>query len=75
MKREDLLFAHNETTHALRFARAAASRFMIDANGLEAGSSTAASVAYISDQLANAQTSLSAAELEIGRLLGEDPMA
>lgn len=72
MKREDLLFALNETTHALRFAQSAAGRFTVDADEVEAGSRTATSVAFISNQLADAHTSLSSAELEIGKLLQEN---
>jgi len=71
VKREELLFALNETTHALRFAQAAASRFMIIPDEVEAGSTTAASVAYIHNQLEDAQTSLSAAQVEIEKLLPE----
>ena len=69
MKREDLFFALNETTHALRFAQAAASRFTVDPDEVEAGSTTAASVAHVSNQLADAQTSLTAARTEISRLI------
>jgi hypothetical protein len=72
VKREDLFFSLNETTHALRFAQAAASRFTVNPDEVEAGSRTAASVVYISNQLTDAQTSLSAAEVEIGRLIQEN---
>ena len=68
MKREDLFFALNETTHALRFAQAAASRFAVDPNDVDAGLGTAA-IAFISNQLTGAQTSLSAAQAEIGKLI------
>ncbi len=69
MKREDLFFALNETTHALRFTQSAAKRFTVDAEELEAGSATAASVAYIENRLSDARVALSAAEVEINRLL------
>lgn len=69
MKRDELFFALNETTHALRFAQTAARRFSVDPNQLEAGSATAVSVAYISNRLSDAQGSLSAAETEIAQLL------
>lgn len=69
MKRDELFFALNETTHALRFAESAAKRFTFSTHELEAGSATAASVAYISNRLSDAQRSLSAAEVEIGQLL------
>jgi len=71
VKHQDLLFALNETTHALRFAQAAGSRFAVDPKELERGSRTAASIAYISNQLTDAGTSLSAAESEIGKLIHE----
>jgi hypothetical protein len=71
VKREDLLFGLNETTHALRFAEAAAGRFTVDPHQLEAGSTVAASVAYISNRLTDAQTSLTAAIVEIGKLMRE----
>lgn len=71
MTHEDYFFALNETTHALRFAQAAAKRFTVNADELEAGSKAAASVAYISNRLSDAQTSLVAAEVEIGRLVQE----
>jgi uncharacterized protein (DUF1810 family) len=69
VKREDLFFALNETTHALRFAQAAANRFTVDPDELEAGSPRATSIAFISNQLTDAQTSLSAAEVEISNLM------
>jgi hypothetical protein len=69
MKQKDLLFALNETTHALRFAESAAQRFVLDPDQLETGSLKAASVAYITNQLADAQTTLSAIEAEITKLL------
>ena len=72
MKREDLLFALNETTHASRFTQAAAKRFTVDAQKLEAGSATAASVAYIENRFSDARAALSAAEAEIARLLQGD---
>ena len=71
MKREELFFALNETTLALRFSQSAAKRFTADADELEAGSKTAESVAYINNRLSDAQISLVAAEVEIGRLLQE----
>lgn len=72
MKRADLLFAFNETTHALRFAQAAASRFTLNPAEVEAGSKMAESVAFISNRLTDAQTSLSVAEAEIGRLVQDN---
>ncbi len=72
MKREDLFFALNETTHALRFAEAAASRFRPDASALQEDSGTAASVAFINHRLADAQTHLSSAKDEIGRLTNQN---
>ena len=71
MNREELFFALNETTHALRFAESAASRFAINVDELVAGSKTAVSVAYIKNRLSDAQDSLAAAEGEIGRLIHE----
>jgi len=71
VKRDELFFALSETTHALRFAESAAKRFTFGADELEAGFATAASVAYISNRLSDAQRSLSAAEVEIGQLLRE----
>jgi hypothetical protein len=72
VKQEDLYLALNETIHALRFTQAAGSRFVVGAEEVESGSSTAASVAYIGNQLADAQSCLSNAEGEIGRLLQEN---
>ena len=72
MKHEDLYLALNETTHALRFAQAAASRFAVGAEEVESGSSTATSVAYVGNQLADAQSALSSSEVEIRRLLQEE---
>jgi hypothetical protein len=69
VKREVLFFALNETTHALRFAEAAANRFAADVGELETGSHPAVSIAYVKNQLGDAQHSLSAAEGEIGRLI------
>ena len=69
MKREVLFFALHETTHALRFAESAAKRFAADIDELETGSEPAVSVAYIKNNLSDAQRSLSAAEGEIGRLI------
>jgi hypothetical protein len=66
---EVIYFALNETTHALRFAESAAKRFTIDPDELESGSTTATSVAFIKNRLSDAQVSLAAAELEIGRLI------
>ena len=71
MKSEDLYFALNATTHALRFAEAAAKQFTADPNELESGSKTAASVAFIKNHLSDAQRSLAEAEAEIGRLIQE----
>jgi hypothetical protein len=71
VKREDLFFALNEATHALRFAESAAKRFSVDADSLEADSKAAASMASIGKRLGDAQILLSAVETEIGRLLRE----
>ena len=71
VNREQLFFALNETTHALRFAESAAKRFAIDVDELDTGSRTAASVAYIKNRLTDAQASLALAEEEIGRLINE----
>jgi len=71
VKSEDLYFALNATTHALRFAEAAARQFTTDPDDLESGSKTAASVAFIKNQLSDAQRSLREAEGEIGRLIQE----
>lgn len=69
MNRDDLFFALNATTHALRFAKAAAKYFKTDVDELEFGSKTATSVAYINNRLSDAQQSLGDAEGEIGRLI------
>ena len=69
MQPEALYFALNETTHALRFAESAAKRFTSDPDELETGSTTATSAAFIKNHLSDAQVSLAAAELEIGRLI------
>ena len=69
MKSEDLYFAMNATTHALRFAASAAGYFTADTDELESGSKAAASVAYIKNHLSDAQRSLAEAEGEIGRLI------
>ena len=71
MKSEDLYFALNATTHALRFAEAAAQQFTADPDDLESGSKTATSVAFIKNQLSDAQRSLGEAQGEIGRLIQE----
>ncbi len=71
MKSEDLYFALNATTHALRFAKSAARYFTTDVDELESGSKTATSVAFIKNHLSDAQTSLAEAEGEIGRLIQE----
>ncbi len=71
MKSEDLYFALNATTHALRFAEAATKPFTADPDELESGSKTAASVAFIKNHLSDAQRSLGEAEGEIGRLIQE----
>jgi hypothetical protein len=71
VKSEDLYFALNATTHALRFAEAAAQQFTTDPDDLESGSKTATSVAFIKNQLSDAQKSLAEAEGEIGRLIQE----
>ena len=71
MKSEDLCFALNATTHALRFTESAASYFTADTNELERGSKAAASIAYIKNHLSDAQKSLGEAEGEIGRLIRE----
>ena len=69
MQTQALYFALNETTHSLRFAESAAKRFTTDPDELETGSTAAASVAFIKNRLSDAQVSLAAAELEIGRLI------
>lgn len=69
MKREDLLFALNETTHALRFIESAAKRFQVDIQEVEAASETATVVAYVKNRLSDAQVELSAAVGEIRVLL------
>jgi hypothetical protein len=69
MKSEDLYFALNATTHALRFATSAAEYFTADTDELERGSEAGASVAYIKNHLSDAQRSLAEAEGEIGRLI------
>ena len=71
MKSEDLYFALNATTHALRFVEAAARQFTADPDELESGSKTAASIAFIKNHLFDARTSLGEAEGEIGRLIQE----
>ncbi len=71
MKSEDLYFALNASTYALRFADAAARQFTTDPDELESGSKTAASVAFIKNHLSDAKTSLAEAEGEIGRLIQE----
>jgi hypothetical protein len=69
MKLEDLYLALNATTHALRFAAAAAKPFAAETDELERGSQTAASVAFIKNHLSDAETSLGEAEGEIARLI------
>ena len=71
MKSDDLYFALNATTHALRFAEAAAEQFLADPDELESGSKIAASVAFITNHLSDAQRFLREAEGEIGRLIQE----
>ena len=71
MKSEDLIFALNATTQALRFTEAAAKQFTADPDELESGSKVAASVAFIKNHLSDARTSLAEAEGEIGRLIQE----
>ena len=71
MKRDDLYLALNSTTHALRFAQSAAKPFATDVDELESGSRVAVSVAFIKNQLSDAQVSRLAAEGEIARLLHE----
>jgi hypothetical protein len=71
VKTEDLYFALNATTHALRFAEAAAQQFTADPDDLESGSKTATSVAFIKNQLSDAKKCLREAEGEIGRLIQE----
>ena len=75
MKREELLFALNETTHALRFAESAAKRFRVHAHELEAASRTATDVANIKNRLSDAQCELSAAAGEIKALLEQTSQA
>jgi hypothetical protein len=69
MKSEDLYFALNATTHALRFTEAAAKHFIVNPDEIESGSKAAASVAFITNQLSDANKSLAQAEAEIGRLI------
>ena len=69
MKNEDLVFAMNAITHALRFTASAAGYFTAKTDELEAGSQAAASVAYIKNHLSDAERSLAEAEGEIGRLI------
>jgi hypothetical protein len=71
VKSEDLIFALNATTQALRFTEAAAKQFTADPDELESGSKVAASVAFIKNHLSDARTSLAEAEGEIGRLIQE----
>lgn len=72
MQRQELLFALNETTHALRFTESAAKRFTVDLQGVEAASRAATAVAYIKNRLCDAQVELSAAAGEIGVLLEQE---
>jgi len=69
LKKEALDFALNATSHASRFVAMAAERFSADPEGLEAGSATAISVAYVKNRLSDAQESLTAAEGEIRKLI------
>ena len=69
MQREELLFALNETTHALRFSQAAARRLDTNSHESEAGSKLTPALAYIHTRLSEAQTALSLAELEIRNLI------
>lgn len=69
MNRDELSFALNETTHALRFAQSAAKRFQLDVEHWEAGLKTTTSVIYGSNRLLDAVTALSDAELEINLLI------
>jgi hypothetical protein len=71
VKHDDLYFALNATTHALRFTEAAARQFKTDPDELESGSKAAASVAFITNHLSDAQRALREAEGEIGRLIQE----
>jgi hypothetical protein len=73
VRRDDLFFALNATTHALRFARSAAKYFTTDIDKLEIGSETAASVAYINNRFSDAQHALAQAEIEIERLIQQIP--
>ncbi len=73
MKRDDLFFTLNATTHAIRFAESAEKYFMADVDELESGSKAATSVAYIKNHLSDAQKSLAEAEGEIGRLIQQSP--
>ena len=52
----------NATTHALRFAEAAARQFTADLDDLESGSKTATSVASFKNHLSDAQESLTEGE-------------
>ena len=69
MKLDDLFLALNATTHAKRFAAAAAKPFAVGVDELERGSQTATSVAFIKNHLSDAERSLGEAEGEIGRLI------
>jgi hypothetical protein len=71
VKSDDLYFALNATTHALRFTEAAAMQFLADPDELESGSKTAASVAFITNHWSDGQRYLKEAEGEIGRLIQE----
>ena len=69
MKREDLLFALNETTHALRFTESAAKCFTVDADEVEAAVETATSLVFIQNRLFDAKSDLSRAANEIRAFL------
>jgi hypothetical protein len=72
MKSEDLSLAFNELSHALRYTEAGAKRFVLDRKTLAFGSTTAASIAFIYNRLAEAQSCLSQAKAEIAKLIEQD---
>ena len=73
LKTEDLYISLNATSLALRLTTSAVKPFETDINALETGSEAAASVAFVKNQLSDAQKSLAQAEGEIGRLIQQRP--
>ena len=73
LKTEDLYISLNATSLALRLTASAAKPFETDIDELETGSEAAASVAFVKNQLSDAQKSLAQAEGEIGRLIQQSP--